>query len=92
MATSAKIARRSNRALAVIGIGVLDDAQMTWSAAEVDSTDALCAWCDAAGPDRAGAYVAYRAAADREAAAARDLQELYALTEPYRKRLRGRRD
>ena len=65
----------------------LYDAHMTWMAAEVDSEQALRVWFEAAAPDRAAAYLAYRAAVDREEAAARDLQQLHALTGPSQERL-----
>ena len=87
MATSAKVHRYSGHDLAVIGVRLLDDAHITWVAAEVDSEHALRAWFQAAAPSRAAAYLAYRAAADREEAAARDLQRLSELTQPYQERL-----
>jgi hypothetical protein len=68
----------------VIAVRVLDDAHMTWVAAEVESEHALRAWFEAAPPQAAGAYVAYRAAINREEAAARDLQRLCALIRPRR--------
>jgi hypothetical protein len=87
MAIPASINRNISHDLAVIAVRVLDDAHMTWVAAEVDSEHALHAWFDAGAPQRAGAYLAYRAAADREDAAARDLQRLYELTQPCQERL-----
>jgi hypothetical protein len=87
MATPARINRNISRDLAVIGVRLLDDVQMTWVAAEVESEHALLAWFEAAAPNRAAAYLAYRAAVDREEATARDLQRLYALTRPYQERL-----
>ena len=89
MAISAKINRNTSRDLAVIGVRLVDDAHMTWVAAEVDSEQALRAWFDAAAPQGPGAYAAYRAAVDREEAAARDLQRLSELTQPYEERLAG---
>lgn len=77
----------TSRALAVIAVRVLDDAYMTWVAAEVESEHALRAWLDASELQCAGAYLTYRAPVDREDTAARDLQRLYALTEPSRERL-----
>jgi hypothetical protein len=71
----------------VIAVRVLDDAHMTWVGAEVESGYALRAWFDAGAPQGAGAYLAYRAAADREEAAARDLQRLSDLTRPCQDRL-----
>src|SRR3954466_15922480 len=97
MATSARTSRITSRALAVIGVNVLEDARMTWVAAEVESEQALSTWFEGAAPNRAAAYVAYRAAADREEAAARDLQRrgeraralqrLGELIRPYQERL-----
>jgi hypothetical protein len=87
MTRSTKIGCNTSRGLAVIGVRVLDDAHMTWIAAEVESEHALSAWLKAAPPSRAAAYQAYRAAADREEAAARDLQRLSELTQPCQERL-----
>jgi hypothetical protein len=87
MASSAKINRNTSRDLAVIGLRALDDARMTWVAEEVESEYALRAWFDAAAPQDAAAHLAYRAAVDREEAAARDLQRLSELTKPYQERL-----
>jgi hypothetical protein len=55
---------------------------MRWVAAGVESERALRAWFDAFAPQGAGAYIAYRAAVDREDAAARELQRLSELTQP----------
>jgi hypothetical protein len=74
----------SSRDPGAIAVRVLDDAHMTWVAAEVESEHALRAWFDAAPPQGAGAYGAYHAAIDREEAAARDLQRLCALIGPHR--------
>jgi hypothetical protein len=87
MAIRAKIHCNTSRDLAVIAVRVLDDARMTWVAAEVESDYALRAWLDAGALQGADAYLAYRAAVDREEAAARDLQRLYALTQPCQERL-----
>jgi hypothetical protein len=87
MAIPARINGNTSRALDVIAVRVLDDAYMTWVAAEVESEHALRAWFDTGAPQGAGAYVAYRAALDREEAAARDLQRLCELTQPYQERL-----
>ena len=87
MATSAKLNRNTSRDLAVIAVRLLDDAQMTWVAAEVESEHALRAWFKGAASHRAAAYPAYRAAVAREEAAARDLQRLSELTQPYQKQL-----
>ena len=87
MASSARINRNTSHDLAVIAVRVLDDAHMTWVAAEVDSEHALHTWFDAGAPQGADAYLAYRAAVDREEAAARDLQRLCQLTQPSQERL-----
>jgi hypothetical protein len=87
MAISAKINRTTSRGMAVIGVRLLDDAHMTWLAAEIVSEHALRAWFDAPGSEHAGAYLAYRAAVDREEAAARDLHRLSELTQPYQEQL-----
>jgi hypothetical protein len=82
MTIPTRINRNTSRALAAIAVRVLDDAHMTWVAAEVESGYALRAWFDAGAPHAAGAYLAYRAAIDREEAAAGDLQRLADLTQP----------
>jgi hypothetical protein len=87
MAMRASINRDTSYDLAVIAVRVLDDAHMTWVAAEVDSEHALHAWFDPGAPQGPGAYLAYRAAVDREEAAARDLQRLCELTQPCQERL-----
>lgn len=74
--------------VAQIGVRLLDDAYLAWFSAETDCEIALRAWFDAAG-DRHTAYFAYRAALDREAAAASDLQRLWRLAEPCRETLVG---
>jgi hypothetical protein len=89
MTVPAKINRYTSHDLAVIAVRVLDDAHMTWVAAEVDSEHALRAWFDAVAPRGAEAYDAYRAAVDREEAAARDLQRLSELTQPCQEQLAG---
>jgi hypothetical protein len=87
MAIPARINRNTSRDLAVIAVRVLDDAHMTWVAAEVECEHALRAWFDVGAPHDADAYLAYRAAVDREEAAARDLQRLSDLTQPCQDRL-----
>jgi hypothetical protein len=82
-----KISRNTSRGIAVIAVRVLDDAHMTWIAAEVESEYALHVWFKAAPLSRPAAYLAYRAAADREEAAACDLQRLSELTQPCQERL-----
>ncbi len=65
--------------LAEIGIRLLDDAHFAWQRAELECEQALRAWYD--GPPRTSAerYLSYRAALDREQAAARDLGRLWEL-------------
>ena len=87
MAIPARIDRSTSRDGGVIAVRVLDDAHMPWLAAEIESEHAMRLWFDADPRQRAGAHLAYRAAVDREEAAARDLQRLYALTQPCQKRL-----
>ena len=87
MAISARINPSTSRDVAVIGVRLLDDAHMTWVVEEIQSEQALRAWFEAAPPQGPAAYAAYRAAVDREEAAARDLQRLSELTQPYRDRL-----
>ena len=87
MAIPARIKHDTSRDLTVIAVRVLDDAHMTWVAAEVESEYALRAWFDGGAPQGADAYLTYRAAVDREEAAARDLQRLSELTQPSQKRL-----
>jgi hypothetical protein len=86
MAISPRINPNTSGALGVIA-RVLDDAHMTWVAAEVESEHALRAWFDTGAPRGPGAYLAYHAAVDREEAAARDLQQLSDLTQPDQERL-----
>lgn len=69
--------------LAQIGVRLLDDAHLAWLTAESECERALHAWFDGGG-DRTHAYFAYRAALDREEAAAHDLQRLWQLSEPCR--------
>jgi hypothetical protein len=87
MAIPASTPSDPSRALAVIAVRVLDDAHMTWVAAEVESDHALRAWFEADAPHGAGAYLDYRAAVDREEAAAHDLQRLSDLTRAFQERL-----
>jgi hypothetical protein len=70
------MARSVSREVAIIGIRLVDEAYMSWCTAEVQCQNALRAWLDARPHDRAEANCAYRAALDREQAAARDLESL----------------
>ena len=87
MAFPARSDCTNSRAPTVMAARVVNDAQLTWVAAEIESEDALRAWFGAVAPQRVGAYLAYGAAVDREKAAARDLQRLYALTQACHARL-----
>jgi hypothetical protein len=69
---------RAGREIALIGIRLLDDAYLAWVAAEAEAEQALRAWSERISGHR-GAYQAYRAAADREEAAAQDLERLHEL-------------
>jgi len=65
-----------------IGVRLLDEAYGYWLAAEGECDRALRAWFDGRPAHRAGAYVSYLAALDREEAAACDLRRLSQLVEP----------
>jgi len=78
------VARRRPRRrleLAEIGIRLLDEAHVAWQRAELECEEALQAWYD--GPPRASVelYLTYRAALDREHAAAHDLERLWELAQ-----------
>lgn len=78
---------QSGREVAEIGVRLLDDAYMAWFAAESECAQTLRAWFDGTSGKRVEAYFAYRAALDREEAAARDLQRLGELAKPCRESL-----
>jgi hypothetical protein len=61
-----------NREVAEIGVRLIDDAYTSWFVAARDCERAMNAWNE----DHPGGYWAYRAALDREEAAARDLHRL----------------
>ncbi len=65
--------------LAEIGIRLLDEAHVAWQRAELESEQALKAWYH--GPPRLSVdrYLSYRAALEREHAAAHDLERLWDL-------------
>jgi hypothetical protein len=73
--------------LAAIGVRLLDDAYLAWFTAESESEAALRTWWQSTGSSRSVAYAAYRAALDREEAAARDLERLWTLSEPCRRKI-----
>ena len=68
--------------VAAVGIRLLDDVHATWLSAEAECGHALQAWFEATSGQRTGAYNVYRAALEREEAAARDLRRLSELTGP----------
>ena len=70
---------RKRHELAEIGIRLLDEAHVAWQRAELECEQALRAWYD--GPPRVSVerYLSYRAALDREQAAAHDLERLWEL-------------
>jgi hypothetical protein len=70
--------------VASIGVRLLDDAYLAWFSAESECENALRAWWQSTGSSCSSAYAAYRAALDREEAAARDLERLWRLAEPCR--------
>lgn len=79
----AMLNQEPRRELAEIGIRLVDGAYMAWLVAERECEQALNAWQE----KRPGAYWAYRAALDREQAAALDLQRLSELSAPCREEL-----
>lgn len=76
--------------VAEIGVRLLDDAYLAWFSAESECEDAMRAWFKAAGAQQSAAYLAYRAALDREEAAARDLERLWELSAPCREAISHR--
>ena len=69
--------------VARIGVRLLDEAYMVWCAAESECEKALRGWSVGTSAAGAEAYCTYRAALDREEAAARDLQKLYEVAQSY---------
>jgi hypothetical protein len=76
-----------NTELVGIGIRLLDDAYLAWFSAESETDNALWAWRQSTGASRSAASAAYRAALDREEAAARDLERLWTLSQSCRNEL-----
>ena len=70
------MARTISREIASIRIRLVDEAYMSWCTAQTQCQNALRAWFVAGPRDRAEANWAYRAALDREQAAASDLESL----------------
>ncbi len=67
--------------IAEIGVRLLDGAYVAWLVEETESERALGAWFEA-GSNNHEAYLTYRAAIEREEAAARDLERLWKLAQP----------
>jgi hypothetical protein len=65
--------------VAKIGVRLIDDAYLAWFGAESECETLLRDWFTATGERREIAYLAYRAALDREEASARDLERLWNL-------------
>jgi hypothetical protein len=65
--------------VAKIGVRLIDDAYLAWFGAESECESLLREWFKATGERRESAYLAYRAALDREDASARDLERLWAV-------------
>jgi len=70
---------RKRLELAEIGIRLLDEAHVAWQRAELECELALEAWYEGSPRVNADRYLSYRAALDREQAAARDLERLWDL-------------
>jgi hypothetical protein len=68
--------------VATIGVRLIDDAYLAWFGAESECETMLREWFRATGQQRESAYLAYRAALDREEASARDLERLWVLASP----------
>jgi hypothetical protein len=71
-----RMPKQSTKSLGRVRLRLADDVYISWSAAQLECQAALVAWFTAATGDRAAANWAYRAALDREEAAARDLEWL----------------
>jgi hypothetical protein len=74
---------------AEIGVRLLDDAHLVWSAAQLECEIALHEWLDGGPRENAARYYRYRAALEREAAAALDLQRLSERARPCHDYLAG---
>ena len=77
--------------LAEIGMRLLDEAHMAWQWAELECEAALHAWYEGSPRTSAAGYLSYRAALDREEAAAHDLQRLWELARSGHEALRATR-
>jgi hypothetical protein len=69
--------------VATIGVRLLTDASLAWFNAEIECDQALRAWFESTRNQAATTYLSYRAALDREEAAAHDLERLWQLYEPF---------
>jgi hypothetical protein len=65
-----------------VAIRLVDEAHTAWLIAQAECAHALRVWFDATAGWRDHAHQAYRAALDREEAAARDLERLSVLAAP----------
>jgi hypothetical protein len=79
------LTKNEEKVLAAIKTRLRGNAFMAWCSAEHEAGCALKAWLDGSG--NTDTYLTYRAALDREEAAARDLQRLSTLTKPAERRL-----
>jgi hypothetical protein len=68
---------RKRHELAEIGIRLLDEAHVAWQRAELECELALEAWNEGSPRTSGDLYSSYRAALDREQAAAHDLERLW---------------
>ena len=70
---------RKRLELAEIGIRLLDEAHVAWQRAELECELALQTWYEGPPRNSVDSYLSYRAALDREQAAAHDLERLWEL-------------
>jgi hypothetical protein len=68
--------KHSTRQASRVRVRLVDEVYVSWSTAQSECQEALKAWLRADAGDRAAANCVYRAALDREEAAARDLEWL----------------
>ena len=73
---------KAENEIAKIGVRLLDDAYTAWRLAEAETEAALRSWLDGSSRNRDNAWYGYRAALDREEAAARDLERVSRLARP----------
>lgn len=81
------MAKEPEREVAPIEGRLLDEAYTTWFSAESECEAALRVWSAERSRGSAEAYWTYRAALDREEAAARDLQKLHQFARSWREGL-----